>query len=76
MPPRKNKAKFQQLTEFERWKIFLTRNRSSCAAEQFHNGASLEVVDRRAPNNSKNWQWTTEGNISARRLTPDPHGGG
>ncbi|GFX32104.1 uncharacterized protein TNCV_4099531 [Trichonephila clavipes] len=29
---------------------------SSCAAEQFHGDTSLEAVDRRAPNNSKNWQ--------------------
>ncbi|GFU33565.1 RNA-directed DNA polymerase from mobile element jockey [Trichonephila clavipes] len=30
---------------------------NSSAAEQFHSDASLEAVDRRAPNNSKNWQW-------------------
>ncbi|GFX90719.1 hypothetical protein TNCV_3195371 [Trichonephila clavipes] len=41
-----------------RW-IFLSRNRSSCAAEQFYSDASLEAVDLRAPNNSKNWKWTT-----------------
>ncbi|GFW94979.1 uncharacterized protein TNCV_1464771 [Trichonephila clavipes] len=29
-------------------------------AEQFHSDASLEAVDRPAPNNSKNWQWTME----------------
>ncbi|GFW35661.1 hypothetical protein TNCV_4435121 [Trichonephila clavipes] len=46
--------------------------RSSCAAEQFRSNASLEAVDRRALNNSKNWQWTTEGDVSARRLTPAP----
>ncbi|GFV46309.1 uncharacterized protein TNCV_3231981 [Trichonephila clavipes] len=35
---------------------------SSWAPEQFHiNAVSSEAVDRRAPNNSKNWQWTTEG---------------
>ncbi|GFV86200.1 transposable element Tc1 transposase [Trichonephila clavipes] len=42
MPPRRNKEKFQQLTEFERGKIlsafsrrriFLSRNRSSCALD-------------------------------------------
>ncbi|GFU96408.1 transposable element Tcb2 transposase [Trichonephila clavipes] len=44
-----------------RRRIFLSRNRSSCVAEQFHSDASLEAVDRPAPNNSKNWQWTTEG---------------
>ncbi|GFX71760.1 hypothetical protein TNCV_4132061 [Trichonephila clavipes] len=59
MPPRRNKTKFQQLMEFERgWVISLregARNRSSYAAEQFHSDASLEAVDRRAPNNSKNW---------------------
>ncbi|GFU17090.1 hypothetical protein TNCV_1853501 [Trichonephila clavipes] len=37
--------------------------------------ASLEAVDRRAPNNSKNWQWMTEGDVSTRRSTPAPHGG-
>ncbi|GFV51932.1 uncharacterized protein TNCV_1322851 [Trichonephila clavipes] len=31
-------------------------------------------MDLRAPSNSKNWQWTTEGNVSARRSTPTPHG--
>ncbi|GFW64683.1 transposable element Tcb1 transposase [Trichonephila clavipes] len=48
---------------------------SSGAAEQFHNDESLEAVDRRPPNNSKNWQWTTQGNVSVRRSTPAPHGG-
>ncbi|GFX82496.1 uncharacterized protein TNCV_2166441 [Trichonephila clavipes] len=36
---------------------FLSRNESSCAVEQFHSDASLKAVDRRVPNNSKNWQW-------------------
>ncbi|GFX42897.1 transposable element Tc1 transposase [Trichonephila clavipes] len=40
--------------------IFLSHNRSSCAAEQFPSDASLEAMDRRAPNNSTNWQWTTK----------------
>ncbi|GFW27991.1 hypothetical protein TNCV_768711 [Trichonephila clavipes] len=30
----------------------------------------MEAVDRRVPKNSKNWQWMTEGNVSARRSTP------
>ncbi|GFV48890.1 transposable element Tcb2 transposase [Trichonephila clavipes] len=30
---------------------------SSCAAVQFHSDASLEAVDRRRQNNSKNLQW-------------------
>ena len=34
------------------------------AVEQFHSDASLETVDRRAPNNSKIWQWTMEGDVS------------
>ncbi|GFU00720.1 uncharacterized protein TNCV_4818771 [Trichonephila clavipes] len=34
--------------------------KSSYAVEQFHRDASLEAVDRRAPTNSKNWQWTME----------------
>ncbi|GFV86698.1 uncharacterized protein TNCV_3964281 [Trichonephila clavipes] len=40
----------------------------------FHRDASLEAVDRRALKNSKNWQWTTESDVSARRSTPTPHG--
>ncbi|GFU52130.1 hypothetical protein TNCV_2987701 [Trichonephila clavipes] len=58
-----------------RRRIFLSRNRSSCAVEQFHSDASLEVVNRRAPKNWKNWRWTTEDDISARLSTPAPHGG-
>ena len=54
--------------------IFLSRNSISCAAEQFHRDASLETMDRRALNNSKNWQWTTEGDVSARWLLFAPHG--
>ncbi|GFW11547.1 uncharacterized protein TNCV_3810661 [Trichonephila clavipes] len=46
---------------------------SSCAAEQFHSDASLEVGNRRALNNSKNWQWMTEGDVSGRRSPPVPH---
>ncbi|GFW92256.1 uncharacterized protein TNCV_3541421 [Trichonephila clavipes] len=34
-------------------RIFLSRNISSCAAEQFHSDASLEAVGQQAPNNSK-----------------------
>ncbi|GFW73729.1 hypothetical protein TNCV_1541831 [Trichonephila clavipes] len=34
--------------------------------EQFHNNASLEAVDRRAPNKSKNCQRKMEGDVSAR----------
>ncbi|GFV48262.1 NACHT and WD repeat domain-containing protein 2 [Trichonephila clavipes] len=40
---------------------FLSRNRSSCVAEQVHRVTSLKAVVRRAPNNSKNCQWATEG---------------
>ncbi|GFV09730.1 hypothetical protein TNCV_2597851 [Trichonephila clavipes] len=54
--------------------IFLSRNRSSCAVEQFHSDASLEAVDRRVPNNSKNCQWTTEDDVSELQLTPTLHG--
>ncbi|PRD24293.1 UNVERIFIED_CONTAM: hypothetical protein NCL1_44208 [Trichonephila clavipes] len=58
MPPRINKELFQQLMEFERGRIiglkrriFQSRNRSWCAAEQFHSDGSLEaLVDQRAPN--------------------------
>ncbi|GFS68183.1 transposable element Tcb2 transposase [Trichonephila clavipes] len=73
MPPRRNKEKFQQLTEDyrpSRRRIFLTRNGSSCAAEQFHSGASLETVDQQAP---KNCQWMTEGNVSARQSIHTPY---
>ncbi|GFT81183.1 transposable element Tcb1 transposase [Trichonephila clavipes] len=44
-----------------RRRIFLLRNTSLCAVEQFNSDVNLEAVDRRAPNNSKSWQWTTEG---------------
>ncbi|GFS88076.1 transposable element Tcb2 transposase [Trichonephila clavipes] len=37
-----------------------SRNRSSWGAEHFHTDTSLEAVDRRAPNKSKNCQWLTE----------------
>ncbi|GFX21168.1 transposable element Tcb2 transposase [Trichonephila clavipes] len=46
-------------------------NRSSCAAQQFHRDASLEAVDQRAPNNSKNWHWMTEGDDPPSRQTVD-----
>ncbi|GFT15391.1 uncharacterized protein TNCV_3264231 [Trichonephila clavipes] len=79
MPPRRNKEKFQQLTEGEDYRSsrreILYHNKSSCAAEHFHSVASLESVRRQAPNNSKNWQWTTEGEVSARQSTPAPRGG-
>ncbi|GFV94321.1 hypothetical protein TNCV_2267751 [Trichonephila clavipes] len=55
-------------------RTFLSRNRSSYTAEQFHRDASQEVVDRRAPNNSKKWQWMTEGDVSVQPSTPAPHG--
>ena len=57
-----------------RTRIFLSRSSSSWAVEQFYSDASLETVDRQVMNNSKNWQWTTEGNISTWRSTPAPHG--
>ncbi|GFW49388.1 uncharacterized protein TNCV_3058951 [Trichonephila clavipes] len=37
-----------------RRRIFLSSNRSSCTAEQFHSDVSFESVDQRAPKNSKN----------------------
>ncbi|GFW01600.1 hypothetical protein TNCV_4085151 [Trichonephila clavipes] len=46
-------------------------SRSSCAVEYFHCDASLQAVDPRAPNNSRNWQWTTEGDVCARRSMGD-----
>ncbi|GFV36071.1 uncharacterized protein TNCV_345871 [Trichonephila clavipes] len=63
-----NSLPFSFMPKFWRW-------RSSCTAEQFHSDASLEAVDRRAPNNSKNWQWMMEGDVSVRRTTPASHGG-
>ncbi|GFT44081.1 hypothetical protein TNCV_2452611 [Trichonephila clavipes] len=60
MSPRRNKEKFQKLKEFERGRIislpeggFSYNAIGARAAEQFHSDASLEVVDLRAPNNSK-----------------------
>ncbi|GFT63383.1 uncharacterized protein TNCV_3696381 [Trichonephila clavipes] len=47
----------------------------SCAAEHFHRDASLEAVDNRAANNSKNWQWTTKDDARTGRLTPASHDG-
>ncbi|GFU16680.1 hypothetical protein TNCV_4186821 [Trichonephila clavipes] len=44
-----------------RRRIFLSQNRSLCAAEELYSDASLGTGDRRALNNSKNWQWTTAG---------------
>ena len=83
MPQWRKTEQFQQLLELERVriikplrrKIFLSRNSSSCAAEQIHSDASLEAVYRREPNNLKNWQWTTEGYVSAWRWTPALQGG-
>ncbi|GFX46238.1 uncharacterized protein TNCV_1371801 [Trichonephila clavipes] len=51
---------------FERGRIIGLREegfsyRAIEARELFHSDASSEAVDRRAPNNSKNWQWTMEG---------------
>ena len=57
-----------------RKRIFLSCNSNSCAAEQFHSDANLEKVHHGSPNNSKNWQWTTEGDVSARWLLFAPHG--
>ncbi|GFX72765.1 HTH_Tnp_Tc3_2 domain-containing protein [Trichonephila clavipes] len=50
-------------------------NMSSCAVEQFHSDACLETVDRRAPKNMKNWQWTTEGDVRVQQATPALNGG-
>ena len=58
-----------------RERIFLLCNSSFYVAKWFHGDRSLEAVDRRAPNNSKNWQWMTESDISVRRSTLAPHGG-
>ncbi|GFV29985.1 hypothetical protein TNCV_3100621 [Trichonephila clavipes] len=80
MPPGRNREKFQQLTGFEWGMIIGLREggfsyRAIGARVQRNSYASLEAVNRRAPNNSKNWQWTTEGDVRARRSTPTPHGG-
>ncbi|GFY04011.1 uncharacterized protein TNCV_1197891 [Trichonephila clavipes] len=69
MPPRGNKENIQQIMEFERGedyrpsrkRIFLSCNRGSCAAEQFHSNASLESLDQQAPNNSKNGSGQSKG---------------
>ena len=75
MPPRNKLKKFEQLTEFEQGRTFLSCNNSSCAAEPFHSGARLEELDRRATNHSKYCKWTTECDVRALRSTPTPHGG-
>ncbi|GFY02562.1 hypothetical protein TNCV_3504421 [Trichonephila clavipes] len=67
MSPRRNKEKFQQLTEFE-WVSVIDLGEGGISyhaigarvQEQLHSDASLEAVDKRAPNNSNNWQWRTE----------------
>ncbi|GFY15649.1 hypothetical protein TNCV_1282971 [Trichonephila clavipes] len=69
MPPRQNKEKFQELLEFEWGRIIGIREgvfyyRAIGArvqllfvcSSQFHSDASLKAMDRRAPNNSRNWQ--------------------
>ena len=33
------------------------------AAEKFHTDVNLKRMDRRAPNNSKNWQWTMKSDV-------------
>ncbi|GFS79990.1 hypothetical protein TNCV_751151 [Trichonephila clavipes] len=60
-----------ELSVFEKEDL---RNRSLNLAEQFHSDASLETVDRRAPNNSKNWHWTAGGGVRMWRSTRAPHG--
>ena len=55
--------------------FFLSRISNSCAVEQFHSDVSLEALVRRAPGNSKNWKWRTEGYLSSRQFQPVPHGG-
>ncbi|GFV37652.1 transposable element Tcb2 transposase [Trichonephila clavipes] len=57
-----------------RRRIFLSRKRWFYAAEQLHSDVCWKAVDQRAPNNSKNWQWLPERDVSARRSTPGPHG--
>ncbi|GFV69504.1 hypothetical protein TNCV_2779191 [Trichonephila clavipes] len=79
MSPRRNEEKFQQLTEFEPGRIIGLREGGFSIAKQELVGSgiipqsdvSLEAVDRRAPSNSNNWQWTTEGDVSVRRSKPD-----
>ncbi|GFY06178.1 hypothetical protein TNCV_3108571 [Trichonephila clavipes] len=83
MTPRRNKEKFNNFRglnrvedyRLSRRRIFLSRNRSSYAVEQFQSEANWEAMDRRAPNNSKNWQRTTEDDVRAGQSTPAPHGG-
>ncbi|GFU86544.1 hypothetical protein TNCV_4479801 [Trichonephila clavipes] len=55
--------------------VTIRQFRISCAEEQFYSDASLEAEDRRALNNSKNLQRTTEGHFRTRRSTPALHGG-
>ncbi|GFT86430.1 hypothetical protein TNCV_3259311 [Trichonephila clavipes] len=65
----------RKIVKFQSHRAKFQSNRSLCAAEQFLIDASLEAVDQRAPNNSKNWKWSTEGDVSTRRSSPALHGG-
>ena len=79
MPPPQKMEKFQQITEFKLERIIGRREGEfvclAKAVEQFHCDARSEAVDRRKQKISKNWQWAIEGDVSARRSTPVPHGG-
>ncbi|GFT74079.1 uncharacterized protein TNCV_3708011 [Trichonephila clavipes] len=82
MPPRRNKEKFQQLTEFERGRIIGLReggfSYNALGARVQRKSSTVmrvwkEWTDERTEH-FENWQWTTEGDVSARRLTPVLHG--
>ncbi|GFW91769.1 hypothetical protein TNCV_3400291 [Trichonephila clavipes] len=72
MPPRRNKEKFQQLTEFARMIIINLREgfsyRTTEARVQRNSSTVMQIWKQwtyEHRNNSKNWQWTMEGDVSA-----------
>ncbi|GFX17109.1 uncharacterized protein TNCV_4266351 [Trichonephila clavipes] len=80
MHPRRNKEKFQQLTEFERGKNIGLREGFSYhaigACVQRNSSIVMRVLKQwTGEHRTKNWQWTTEGGVSARRSTPATHNG-
>ncbi|GFX41038.1 hypothetical protein TNCV_2217361 [Trichonephila clavipes] len=89
MPPRRNKEKLEQRTEFKRQMIICLReggfsSRALGTRVQFLSWVVVAkhlarqgfyLLSEAVDNNSKNWQWTTAGDISARRSTPAPYGG-
>ncbi|GFV19867.1 hypothetical protein TNCV_480931 [Trichonephila clavipes] len=68
MPPRRNQKKFQQLMVFERGRLSVFEKEyltiTIGARVQRISSTVTRIWSRRAPNNSKNWQWLKEGYTS------------